>query len=110
MASLSSSSPLSIILTMAAITKKNRVFLLLFLLLAVLVVDAQLPSGDDDAKQVPMQMEHDTDAFPVPASCYSNYFPHCTKGRCKQFCAGHGKPPVPRAFCNDNSNCCCPVS
>ncbi|XP_047055883.1 uncharacterized protein LOC124662042 [Lolium rigidum] len=99
---------------MAASTKKTRVLLLLLLLLllhlVVLVVDAQLPPGHDDAKQVPMQVDHEIAAFPLPASCYSNYFPHCTKGRCKQFCAGHGKPPVPRAFCNDNSNCCCPVS
>ncbi|CAM0878498.1 unnamed protein product [Alopecurus aequalis] len=56
------------------------------------------------------EMDHEPTAFPVPASCYSNYFPNCTDDRCKKFCTGDGKPPVSGAFCNDNSNCCCLVS
>jgi hypothetical protein len=54
-------------------------------------------------------MDRKPGALPVPAPCYSRYFPGCTDSKCKQFCAGAGKPPVPGAMCNDKSNCCCPV-
>ncbi|KAM0909046.1 hypothetical protein ACQ4PT_015101 [Festuca glaucescens] len=87
-----------------AILKKNRISMRFVVALMVVMATVLLSSC-----HAHKEMEHEPAAFPVPASCYSNYFPHCTDERCRNFC-GYDQPPVPGAFCNDNSNCCCPVN
>ncbi|CAM0948766.1 unnamed protein product [Alopecurus aequalis] len=79
----------------------------LFFMAALVVVMAAMLFSSCHARR---QMDARTAALPVPAPCYSKYFPNCTDEKCKKFCAGNGKPPVSGAFCNDGSNCCCPVS
>ncbi|KAI5004632.1 hypothetical protein ZWY2020_031875 [Hordeum vulgare] len=90
-----------------AMLKKNRSALWCGSVAAVMVIMATtlLLSSCDAHKEI-----NESGALFVPASCYSNYFPHCTDHRCKKFCGGVRAPPVPGAFCNDGSNCCCPVS
>ncbi|KAI5021928.1 hypothetical protein ZWY2020_058658 [Hordeum vulgare] len=111
-----------------AMLKKNRSALCCSFVAAVMVImattlllslcDAHKEEGTLDFHGLRGQQIHqtiilhinDSAALFVPASCYSNYFPHCTYHLCKKFCGGVRAPPVPGAFCNDRSNCCCPVS
>ncbi|XP_020200993.1 uncharacterized protein [Aegilops tauschii subsp. strangulata] len=88
-----------------AVLKKNTMRCNVVAALMVVMATALLLSSCGARKEI-----DGSDALFVPASCYSNYFPHCTDHRCKKFCGGVRAPPVPGAFCNDRSNCCCPVS
>ncbi|KAM3346638.1 hypothetical protein ACQJBY_020927 [Aegilops geniculata] len=91
-----------------AMLKKNTNALMCcgFAAALMVVMAAALLLSSCDARK---EMDDPAASF-VPASCYSNYFPHCTDHRCKKFCGGAREPKVPGAFCNDRSNCCCPVS
>ncbi|XP_044956869.1 uncharacterized protein LOC123407731 [Hordeum vulgare subsp. vulgare] len=95
-----------------AMLKKNRSALCCSFVAAVMVIMATtlLLSLCDAHKETIILHINDSAALFVPASCYSNYFPHCTYHLCKKFCGSVRAPPVPGAFCNDRSNCCCPVS
>uniref|UniRef100_A0ACD5T9J8 Uncharacterized protein n=1 Tax=Avena sativa TaxID=4498 RepID=A0ACD5T9J8_AVESA len=90
---------------MAAL-KKNTSSLCFMAVLMVAIMATALLSSCDARKE----MDHEpAAAFSVPAPCYSKDLPNCTDDKCKKFCAVPGKPPVPGAFCNDKSSCCCPV-
>uniref|UniRef100_A0A8I6XUA8 Uncharacterized protein n=1 Tax=Hordeum vulgare subsp. vulgare TaxID=112509 RepID=A0A8I6XUA8_HORVV len=85
--------------------KKNTSSLCCFMAALMVVMAATLLVSSCDARKQMVEPH----AFPLPASCYSKYFPNCSDERCKKFCGGDDMPPVPAAFCNDDNNCCCPV-
>ncbi|KAE8801047.1 hypothetical protein D1007_23384 [Hordeum vulgare] len=83
-----------------AILKKNTSFAVAAL---VVVMAATLLLSSCDARKEKMDK---LTAFPVPAKCYSRYFPNCTEPRCKKFCF----QPIPGAVCTDKNTCCCPIA
>ncbi|KAF7027717.1 hypothetical protein CFC21_039738 [Triticum aestivum] len=88
-----------------AMLKKNTSALCCFVAALMVVMAATLLFSSCDADK---KMDKPR-AFPLPASCYSKYFPNCTDESCKRFCGSGNMSPVPEAFCNDNNNCCCPI-
>ncbi|XBI61858.1 hypothetical protein VPH35_042598 [Triticum aestivum] len=87
-----------------AMVKKSTSVLCLVATVMVVMATTLLLSSCDAHKEA-----DETAAFPLPAPCYSTSLPNYIDDKCKKFCGGEGKPPGPKALCNDNNNCCCPV-
>ncbi|KAF7020836.1 hypothetical protein CFC21_033888 [Triticum aestivum] len=87
-----------------AMLKKGTGVLCFVHTVMVVMATTRLLSSCDAHKEA-----DETAAFPLPAPCYSISFPNCTDDKCKKFRDSIGKRPAPKAFCNDNNNCCCPV-